>query len=65
MHKKARGNLSLSPTKSDLDHDVIERIRQIEATAISRGGLPDPSIDDVAFAFKNIESVEWDELESR
>lgn len=40
MHKKARGNLSSTPYKNDVGDDVIERIRQIEATAISRGGLP-------------------------
>lgn len=44
MHSKARGKLSVSPTKSELDHDIIERIRQIEAAAILRGGAPDPAL---------------------
>jgi len=43
MHMQARGKLATSPIKSDTDMDIIERIRQIEAVAILRGGSPDPS----------------------
>jgi len=43
MHMKARGKLAASPTKSEAD-DIIERIRQMEAAAILRGGAPDALI---------------------
>ena len=59
MHRKARASLlSSNPTQSDLDHDVIERIRQIEATAISRSR--DPSVGTPPEIFK---SIVFDELD--
>ena len=44
MHARARNKLATSPTKSELEHDIIERIRQMEMSAVARGGAPDPTL---------------------